>query len=162
MAKKKQAASAVVSTEDIKQSVADMIARPLGDMARDDLEAAPGKDPKDEEQWAFELDFTDRRGKKWQGYFTNKILNLGEQQLVTNTKARFCGGMPLESIDSGMLALNEAIAHMTFSLIDTPTWAEDLRQLTDAAVVLALWEKVRSHETRYFRLDETAGTRESA
>ena len=91
----------------------------------------------------------------WRGYFTNKILTLGEQQLVTNTKARFCGGMPLESIDNGMLGLNEAIAHMTFSLQDTPSWGEDLRQLKDASIVLALWEKVRSHEIRYFRLDES-------
>ena len=68
--------------------------------------------------------------------------------------------MPLESIDSGMLALNEAMAHMTFSLQDTPSWAEDLRQLNDASIVFALWEKVRSHEARYFRLDESSSPKQ--
>ena len=160
MGKKKGTAPEIISTEEIKQSVTDLIAKPLEELASNEPEAPPGKDPRDSEEWSFELDFTDRRGKKWQGYFSNKILSLGEQQLVTNTKARFCGGMPLESIDGGMLALNEAMAHMTFSLIDTPTWAEDLRQLNDAAIVFALWEKVRSHETRYFRLDQDSSSKQ--
>ena len=153
---KKKTSSVVVSTDEIKQSVTDLLSKPIEVLKESDPEPEPGDDPKDSEEWSFMFEHTDVRGKKWSGHFSNKILTLGEQQLVTNTKARFCGGMPLESIDNGMLALNEAIAHMTFSLQELPSWAEDLRQLHDAAIIFALWEKVRSHETRYFRLD--AGT----
>jgi len=161
MARKKGAAPAVVATEDIKQSVTELLSAPIEELKAAEEEAKPGQDPRDSEEWSFDLDFKDSRGKRWAGYFTNKILSLGEQQLVANTKARFCGGMPLESIDAGMLALNEAIAHMTFSLQDSPGWAQDLRQLHDASVIFALWEKVRSHEARYFRLDEGTSSKKA-
>ena len=147
----------VVPTDELKQAVTDLIDKPLEEITATPEEPEAGHDPRDSEEWSFTLDFSDRRKKQWSGRFVNKILTLGEQQLVTNAKARFCGGMPLESIDNAMLALNEAIAHMTFSLQELPTWAEDLRQLHDASIVFALWEKVRSHETRYFRLDADDG-----
>ncbi|MBO75973.1 MAG: hypothetical protein CME17_00960 [Gemmatimonadetes bacterium] len=155
---RKKASPVVVSTDEIKQSVTDLITKPIEEIKDPDPDPVPGEDPKDAEEWSFMFEHKDVRGKVWSGHFTNKILTLGEQQLVTNTKSRFCGGMPLESIDGGMLALNEAIAHMTFSLQELPSWAEDLRQLRDAAIIFALWEKVRSHETRYFRLDSDTRT----
>jgi hypothetical protein len=149
----------VVPTSELKKTVTDLIDQPLEEIINTETDPEPGHDPRDSEEWAFTFEFQDRRKKQWSGRFVNKILTLGEQQLVTNAKARFCGGMPLESIDNAMLALNEAIAHMTFSLQELPTWAEDLRQLLDASVVFALWEKVRSHETRYFRLDADDGAK---
>jgi len=159
MAKKRGTAPVVMSTDEIKQTVTDLIEKPIEEIKSTETEVPPGQDPKDTEEWSFMFDHTDVRGKVWAGHFTNKIMTLGEQQLVTNAKARFCGGMPLESIDAGMLALNEAIAHMTFSLQELPAWAEDLRLLHDPAIVFALWENVRSHETRYFRLDKGTGTK---
>ena len=122
---KRKVSSVVVSTDEIKQSVTDLITKPIEEVRDPDPEPAPGNDPKDTEEWSFMFEHKD---------------------------------VPLESIDGGMLALNEAIAHMTFSLQELPSWAEDLRQLHDAAIIFALWENVRSHETRYFRLDSGTST----
>lgn len=112
------------------------------------------EDPRDQEAWTFSFEFTDKRGKLWAGSFTNKILDLGEQQAAAALQSRFTDGVPLESLYPDLRLLNRAVAHMVYSLTDAPTWAKDLRKLKDPAVVYALWKEVSSHEARYFRLEE--------
>lgn len=113
------------------------------------------EDPRDQLTWVFDFSYTDTRGKTWSGVFTNKVLSIGEQQQVSVLRAKFNGAMPIESIDDNMLYINGAIAHMTFSLQgERPEWAKNLRAIHDPMLIHALWEKVGSHETRYFRLEK--------
>lgn len=138
----------VPSTEELKQQVTVQVQPD---------EAAPKEaepDARDKEEWTFTFDWTDARDKKWFGTFTNKILSIGEQQAVAAAKARFTGGMPWESIDPEMQVINQAVAHMMFSLApsDNASWGKDLRALKDPSLIIALWTKVSSHETRFFRL----------
>jgi len=120
--------------------------------------AAPADDAPDErdnEVWAFLFEFTDSRGKVWSGNFVNTILSLDAQSRVGVMRARLQGGQPIEALDAGVLDLNLALAHMAYSFDakGRPEWASDakLGQLKDAAVLFALFAKVRSHEDRYFR-----------
>lgn len=110
------------------------------------------KDPRDNEQWTFMFNYTDARGTQWKGKFTNKIMNMANLQQAAVAQSVLMGGQPLTSFASGMLELFNAIAHMTFSLIDRPEWAKDLTSIVDTNVILALWKEVASHETHYFRL----------
>lgn len=141
----------VPNTDELMQSVQDTVqpeeAQPP---------AAPDTDPRDNEVWTFEFKWTDRRGTPFSGTFTNKILSIGEKQAVSVMKARLAGGMSYDAIDPDMRVVNEAVAHMAFSLEteNRPTWAEDLRKVKDIALIIALYDKVSSHETRFFRYDQ--------
>lgn len=122
-------------------------------MGQESLDAT--SDPRDEEEWSFHFDWQDSRGKRWVGDFVNKILSIGDQQKVAVFKSQLCGGQPLESMDSSILLVNAAVAHMSLSLIERPDWAKDLRKMKDVALILELFKKVDSHEARFFRLGET-------
>lgn len=111
-------------------------------------------DPRDEDEWTFQFSWTDPRGKTYTGTFTNKILTMGEQQSMAALITRFTAGAPWDALLPDVQITTRAIAHMTFSLTKRPPWASDLRKVKDPALILALWGRVASHETRYFRLDE--------
>jgi len=116
---------------------------------------SPAADARDKEEWPFHFDWTDARGKRWQGDFVNKILDFGDIQQVAVLRSRFSGGQPLTAFADSINILNQAVAHMTFSLKTRPDWAKDLRKLNDMSLVMALWEKVNDHESFYFRLGAT-------
>ena len=127
--------------EELKKSVEETVRPPPVDE----------KDPRDEETWTFAFDHTDKRGKRWAGELTNAILTLEEQGYVAVLRSRLQGGQPTESLDSSVVELNMAISWLSYSLKKKPEWAKDLLSLRDPAIVFALWERVRSHEDRYFR-----------
>lgn len=135
------------STEDLKTSVL----KSVGSQEAAEPEKA---DPRDQEVYTFQFDWTDARGKRWQGEFTNKILDFSEQQAVAILKSKFNGGQPIESMDPTILALNGTVAHMTFSLKSCPDWAKDLRKIKDLSLIAELGKEVDSHESYYFRLNQ--------
>lgn len=138
----------VPSTAELKQEITEQVQPEKAAPTKEDA------DPRDDEEWTFSFDWTDARGKSWTGTFTNKILSIGEQQAVAAARARFTGGMPWESIDPEMQVINQAVAHMMYSLTPEKNadWGKDLRALKDPSLIIALWSKVSSHETRFFRL----------
>jgi hypothetical protein len=118
------------------------------------------EDPRDQEVYPFHFDWTDVRGKRWQGDFVNKILSMGELQSKAALKSRLTGGAPVDSIDPYMRTLNEAVSHMTFSLDKSPDWAKDLQAIKDPTLIFKVWDKVQDHEERFFRLTPAAGDSE--
>lgn len=115
-------------------------------------EAKAQRDPRDREEWSFDFSYTDSRGKQWIGRFTNKILNLGERQKAGILVARFNGGSPVHALPPDVTFINEALAHLEFSLTDRPPWAQDLQSTYDAGLIMALYNKAQEHERVYFRL----------
>ena len=103
-------------------------------------------DPRGEDEWTFEFEFKDGRGKVWRGTFVNKTLDHRDRQLIGSMRARFSGGMDFNSIDPLTNEINLMIAHMTFSLQKSPKWAEDLRALKNVDLLQALYGRVASHE----------------
>jgi hypothetical protein len=106
-----------------------------------------GPDPRDQDEWTFDFLYTDKRGKRWEGSFTNKILSIREQQAVAVVRARLAGGLSWDAFDPSVVELNYAIAWMSASLKSSP-------DLKDIQIIYALWAQVRSHDERYFRRDE--------
>ena len=106
------------------------------------------EDPRLKKQYTFPFDWTDGRGHKWQGDFKNQILTIGERQLVAIMDATLRNGLPFEAFGPLDRTVSRAVAHMTYSLKSKPSWAKDLRTVTDEELILALYEEVASHEAR--------------
>jgi hypothetical protein len=114
-----------------------------------------GPNPMDEEIFTFQFDWTDRRGKRWTGEFTNQILTIGDHARVGAFRARLQGGLPFSAIPPDIADINLALAWLTFSLKKKPVWSEPLDKLKDPDLLGQIFEKVSAHEARYFRRDET-------
>lgn len=115
----------------------------------------PTENLKAQREYTFMFDWTSPTGKQYQGAFTNKILNIREQQSVGLARAKLAGGMPADSIDPLTKEINFMISHMTFSLIKSPKWANDLRELTELALIQEIYTEVASHEAIFFGFGET-------
>lgn len=110
----------------------------------------PENDPKLKKDYIFQFKWSDGRGKEWAGEFTNHVLDIRERQMVGLMQSKFNGGMPHDSIDPDIKALNMVIAHMTYSLgKDRPEWAKDLQSLLDMQLIQALWLEVQTHEDTF-------------
>lgn len=114
-----------------------------------DAEQDPEDDPKAKEEYRFSFNWKDDRGKVWTGDFINKALTIAEQQAVAVMTASFGGAMPVGSMTDFMRTLNQAIAHMSYSLKKKAAWAKDLRKLHDPDLIFALYEEVASHEATF-------------
>lgn len=111
------------------------------------------KDPPEElveEEKTFRFHYAGRRGKIYEGTFTNKILSIAEVQAANVLQARLQGGMPETAIAEEIRDLNFMIARMEYSLIKRPEWAEDLRAIKDVSVITKLYAEVASHEAKFW------------
>jgi len=117
------------------------------------------KNPRHDVEWTFPFRYVTKRGKIYEGDFTNRILVNRETQAVAAIAARIAQSAPVESLSATTRAFNEALAHMSVSFrsssgeIRAPAWAEDLGELVDADVVWELWDRVRRHEADFFRYE---------
>lgn len=118
-------------------------------------------DPRNEERYTFTTSYKDGRGKLWQGTFTTKILTLGDRQMVAVLRTRYQAGTPLEAMDATTADLNMKLAHLSFSLVDCPKWAENLRELSDPGIVEVVYEEVASHEAFFLGWLKTEGSSEA-
>jgi hypothetical protein len=146
-----------LSTSELKEQVEEKL-QPVG---ATDAPAAQ-EDPRDKEEYTFSFDWTNRRGRVYRGRFVNKILSIGDRQAASILAAQFSGGLPLSAVAEDIIDLNAAIAHMSYSLIQKPDWAKDLRTQTDVQLVLELWKEVARHEARFHRLGEDQASGEQA
>lgn len=112
----------------------------------DKKETDPEHDPKSYNEYTFDFDWTDGRGKVWKGKFVNKILTIGDKQSVGIMRARLADGLPVESIDPLTQEINLMVSHLAFSLKQRPKWAEDLLALNNVALLQEIYLEVASHE----------------
>jgi hypothetical protein len=112
----------------------------------DDNQGAAGLSP----EYAFDLDYTDRRGHRWQGAFRCRALTVKDRITVGLTRARLSANTPLNSIDRSTLNLLEMQAHLAVALEEFPTWAESLGDLHDVGVISAIYKEVADHEGRFW------------
>lgn len=119
-------------------------------IAPEENETVDPDDPKAQKEYTFKLNYTDGRGKVWNGEFTNKILSIKERQLVGALRSQYSGGLPVESLDALTVEMNLMLAHMAYSLTAKPKWADNLRDLEDVALVQAIYGEVASHEAIFF------------
>jgi len=125
-------------------------------------ESIPNDNPKDRKEYTFQFDWTDARGHRWLGEFTNRILSIRERQRQKVLKAQMSGNVPVQALDADAWTLNEMISHMTISLIKRPDWAKHLDDLLDEVLIEQLYEEVASHEATFHRRGEDSGKGEKA
>jgi len=130
------------STKEMKEEIAE-------NMDTKPKEKHPKDDPRSQKEYTFQFRYESPNGKVWTGQFTNKILSIAEQQAVGVARAKFGGGMPYESLDPLSREINMITAHMSFSLIKWPDWAEDLRAILEIPLLQALYTEVASHEATF-------------
>lgn len=131
----------IPSDEELKQQVA---TASLPEKPKED----PDKpDPRGEKKYVFQIEYTDARGKVWKGQFTNKILSIHERQQVGIMRSMLGAGQPVQSLDALTVELNLMVAHMSYSLVEKPEWAANLRSLEDPGVLQAIYTEVDSHES---------------
>jgi len=108
-------------------------------------------DPKMKVEYEFEIDYTDKRGKRWHGKFTNRALSYRMRSQVGAHRAQMAGGMPLEALDFQTVTLNGKLSHLTYSLIKRPKWAEGdrLAELYDPKILDLIYAEVTAHEVAF-------------
>lgn len=142
-----------VNDDVLKAEVKDAVPNAAGD-TKAEVEA-PVQDPRNNNEYEFDIEFRDARGKFWSGKFKNKILTIHERQLVGTLRSRFAGGQPIESLDGLTIEINLMVAHLIYSLADKPQWAENLRTLEDPAIIQAIYAEVSSHEAYFLGWRDT-------
>lgn len=110
---------------------------------------AAKNDPKLNKRYPFKFKWTDGRGKTWEGDFVNEVLSIRQRQMVGVLRARMAAGVPVESLDELTQEINLMIAHMTYSLVEKPKWAEDLQALESIRVIQELYGEVLTHEATF-------------
>lgn len=138
----------------LAESTDELVAAVRASDADETRDAPPKPDPRDAEQWAFQFDWKDKRGKRWSGEFINKIIDIQETQQIAVIKSKMLGGVALASVSDEVQLLTGFVAHMSVSLTKKPDWAKDLRRIKDPALIYRLWAEVDSHESHYFRYGE--------
>jgi len=115
-------------------------------------------DPRLQRKYTFKFKWADGRGKVWLGEFTNEILSIRQRQMAGVLRARMAAGVPFESMDDLSQEINLMIAHMTYSLVEKPAWAEDLQAIDDVLLLQKLYEEVLGHEAIFlgYRKPEAA------
>jgi len=108
----------------------------------------------------FDLDFTDHRGRVWQGRFKCHALTVRERIQVGLVRSRLSGGIAPHALDVFTSDLLEILAHLAVALDDAPAWAKggQLEQLLATEVVQAIYEEVANFENRF----HSAGSRRSS
>jgi len=130
--------SEVKSPEEIKREIEGKGEQPTGI-----------EDPRLLEDFTFEIDWADPRGKVWKGKFVNRILSGQQISQVGAMKARMAGGVPWDSLDEYTSDHNEKLSHLTFSLIERPSWAKNLGELKYKDLLDAIYQEVSLHEATF-------------
>lgn len=133
------------STEQLKKEVEAATSEPTREPPTPD-------DPRAKREYPFDFKWKSPNGKLWKGHFVNKILSIADRQNVGLMRARLGGGMPSDSLDGFTHEINLIIAHLTYSLVESPDWAQDLRELNEVPLIQALYMEVASHEATFFGL----------
>lgn len=110
--------------------------------------------PRSQREYTFKFDWEDGRGKHWRGTFTNTILTIHQRQLSGILRARLSSNTPQVALDVITDNINTIIAHLTYSLTQKPKWANNLLQMTDMALLQALYKEVLAHEDFFHGYDE--------
>lgn len=106
----------------------------------------------DNREYEFNLDFVDRRKKRWSGTFRSQILSIRQERARGILAAKMAGGVPFESLDPVTQNVNHMLAHLAMSLTLRPPWAEKIEELVELDVLQAIYAEVQAHVAHYFRI----------
>lgn len=117
-------------------------------------------DPKAQEEYTWQFDWTDGRGRRWHGTFRNRVVTIHQKRQIGLMRAHLLGGLPLSSVDLETQALIHMVAWLQTSLVLRPSWFEKPDELNNAVLIGKVFDQVASHEATFHGLDspEKGGT----
>lgn len=105
---------------------------------------------------SFELDVEDSRGVRWQGRFTYKVPNLGEQVSIARLKTAY---LPQGSqADAHGELVNEMTCYLAVTLQDKPDWWDPYK-FYDLTPLRDVYAKCREHENLFLGRNVDGGSR---
>jgi hypothetical protein len=100
---------------------------------------------------SFDIQVTGKEtGINWVGKFKYKRPTLAQRSMIGAFRAKLSGD--LYTVDANIQDLNEALAHMRFTLISYPDWWKDSDYggaLFDYNVVMTVYEKIVEFEKEW-------------
>jgi hypothetical protein len=135
-----------VSTEDMKAAVEKEVA-PVEAAAPVD----PANDPRAKNPYGFQFDWTDSRGKRWQGHFVTHYPTPRDLLQAGVMQTRLTGSVPKESLDALTDEIAFIVSRLSFCLDERPEWFTDPLSLIDGVPLLqAIFTEVMAFES-FFR-----------
>lgn len=105
-------------------------------------------------RFTFDLDYQDRRGRRWRGTFQAHVLNVRERRESGILMADLLGGLSPAAVHGDVATMANVVSWLTLALDKPrPRWAEDLEALLDPQVVLAIYDEVASYEATFWGAD---------
>lgn len=144
-----------LTTDEMKENVEEAAKEAI---PKKDSEKDPETSPKSQREYTFDFNWKDPHGKVWSGKFTNRIPDIRTRQLIGALRSQLGNNLPAESLDLATTEMNLIIAHLTFSLVKQPKWAEDLGELFDFQLLQAIYTEVATHEATFLGYGSIAKT----
>lgn len=138
-----------LSTEELKDEV---VEKAQG--VENPPEPEPDADPRANRRYPFNFEFKDGNGKVWKGKFVSEVPDIRTRTMIGSLQAQLANNVPADALEPGVRRLNLILAHLTFSLVERPKWAEDLGALFDPQLLNAIYEEVAAHEATFLGFDE--------
>lgn len=137
-----------VSADDLKAQVE----RDMDGEAPEQAAVDPSKDPRAQNPYTFHFDWTDSRGKRWQGGFTTHYPTPRDLLQAGTMQARLTASTPKESLDALTDEIAFIMSRLAFCLDDRPTWFSDPLSIVDGVPLLqAVYGEVAAFE-QFFRV----------
>lgn len=146
-----------LTTDEEKEEVTKKAEETLSVVAGEEKKDPEG-DPKAQREYTFEFEWKDGRGKVWKGRFTNEVLSIHKRRLVGVLRAQLGNNIPVESLDTFTQEVNLILAHLSFSLIKKPKWADDLGEQDDVRLIQEIYSEVAEHEATFLGYNEAPET----
>ena len=129
-------------------------------LSRPEAEIRAGTD-KSKKDYTFFFRYETKRGKVYEGQFTNHILTNDQKWAMEGIVSRVFDCVPLNTISPVARYIAHCAVHLDMSLDkERPKWAENLGNLTDEDVVTMLYREVTTHEDIFFGREEDQGKSE--
>lgn len=116
----------------------------------------PETNPRAQREYTFDFLWEDGNGKIWKGKFTNRVPNVETRALIGLLRAQLSNNIPFQSLDPMTQEINLVLAHLSFSLVQRPPWAEDLGSLFNFELVQRIYQEVTAHEVTFLGYAEVA------
>lgn len=108
-------------------------------------------DPRANEQYTFNLNYMDGRGKVWTGEFTTKILNAMELTRAGQFMGIMAAPVPYRDLDPLAQEVVLMRANLQLCLVKKPKWAEKLEEIRDITIMQAVYSEVDGHKAYFHK-----------
>lgn len=143
-----------VTTEEMAEQVSAETQGPEPQAPEVDAE----KDPRSHNPYAFNFDWVDPRGRRWEGRFITHMPTPRDLMQAGVMQARMLGSTPRESVDVFTEEIAYIVSRLSFVLDERPSWFADPLSMVDAVPLLQqIYTEVASFEAFFRRHGKTEG-----